>query len=286
MKNIIIRITDISDIDTSKISVYDLNNRYVDSQGNMYGLRYNRSLRKMEIIKIIRTHEKNAGSFQQKILMKKRSANDSALSDEVTVTGGDTSQRDAPPLYFNPDAFVEKTMELIRTHRERIKGIIMNIRNSNIVPIDNKTESNQLEDIFRNLDIDVIQGVDNLLNYQKELLSYPRSVSYYQAKMDDRGREIIETLASSNKKVIRFIYLSEMLENIRILYKNFEKFLTMLKAFLDELNIEDMKWVTSHEKQSFKDGMISINTTIQEITDLEDELMRLEQYAYDLDHYT
>jgi len=280
MKNIIIRINDISDIDTSKISVYDLNNRYVDSQGNMYGLRYNKALRKMEIIKIIRTHEKNAGSYQQKILMKKLS-----MSDDGIVAGENESQRDAPQPYFNPDAFIEKTMELIRTHRERIKGIIMNIKNSNIIPIENKTESNQLEDIFRNLDIDVIQGVDNLLNYQKELISYPRSVSYYQAKMDDRGREIIETLASSNKKVIRFIYLTEMLENIRILYKNFEKFLKLLKAFLDETNTEDMKWITSYERQSFKDGMISINTTIQEITDLEDELMRLEQYAYNLDHY-
>ena len=91
-------------------------------------------------------------------------------------------------------------MELARTHRERIKGIIMNIRNSNIIPKDNKTESNQMEDMFRNLEIDGIQGIDNLLNYQKELVSYPRSLTYYQAKMDDRGREIIETLAAATAR--------------------------------------------------------------------------------------
>ena len=44
MKNVIIRINDISDIDTSKISVYDLNNRYVDTHGTMYGLRYNKAV--------------------------------------------------------------------------------------------------------------------------------------------------------------------------------------------------------------------------------------------------
>jgi len=72
MKNVIIRINDISDIDTSKVSVYDLNNRYLDSHGTMYGLKYNKSLRKIEVIKIVRTHEKNAASYQQQIMQKKR----------------------------------------------------------------------------------------------------------------------------------------------------------------------------------------------------------------------
>jgi hypothetical protein len=42
MKKKIIRINDISEIDTSKISVYDLNNRYVDPKGNLFGLKYDR----------------------------------------------------------------------------------------------------------------------------------------------------------------------------------------------------------------------------------------------------
>src|SRR4030067_1414482 len=277
MKNIIIRINDISDIDTSKISVYDLNNRYVDSHGNMYGLKYNKALRRMEIIKIVRTHEKNADSYQQKILIKKRSLGESAINGNSMLAGRKEGLQEASEPFFSPDAFIEKAMELTRTHRERIKGIIMNVRNTNIIHKDNKTEGNQLEDIFRNLDIDVIQGVDNLLNHQKELINYPRSVSYYQAKMDDRGREIMETLASSNKKVLRFIYLSEMLENIGILYKNMDRIINTLKTFLEEINLEEVKWITSYERQSFKDGMISINTTIQEISSLQDELKHLEQ---------
>src|SRR4030042_634774 len=154
MKNVIIRINDISEIDTSKISVYDLNNRYVDAHGIMYGLKYSKTSRKIEIIKIVTK--------------------------------------------------------------------------------DNKTESNQLEDIFRNLEIDGMQGVDNLTNYQKELINYPRSLTYYQAKMDDRGRDIIDTLASSNRKVMRFIYLAEMLDNIRRLYKSIDKMIGRLNAFLDK----------------------------------------------------
>src|SRR3990172_718642 len=222
MKNVIIRINDISEIDTSKISVYDLNNRYIDAHGTMYGLKYSKASRKIEVIKIVRTHEKNAATFQQKIIQKKRGAGENARGEDMPfIENGDHDG--TSDSFYNPEAFIEQTMELAHTHRERIKGIIMNIRNSNFVTKDNKTESNQLEDIFRNLEIDGMQGVDNIINYQKELINYPRSLTYYQAKMDDRGREIIDTLASSNKKVIRFIYLAEMLDNIRRLYKSIDK---------------------------------------------------------------
>ncbi|OHD64465.1 MAG: hypothetical protein A2176_11290 [Spirochaetes bacterium RBG_13_51_14] len=283
MKNVIIRINDISDIDTTKISVYDLNNRYIDSHGNMYGLRYNKSLRKIEVIKIIRTHEKNAAGFQQKIIQKKRVHGEPSANNEETQSGaGEPHEAES---FFNAEAFIEKTMELSRTHRERLKGIIMNIRNSNIIPKDDKTESNQMEDMFRNIEIDGIQGIDSLNNYQKELVSYPRSLTYYQAKMDNRGREIIETLAGSNRKVVRFIYLVEMLDNIRSLYKSTDKVIRVLKTFLEEKNPEEAKWVTNYERQSFKDGLVSIHTTIQEIEKLEDDMDILEEYAYNLEHY-
>ncbi|MBN2158674.1 MAG: hypothetical protein JW807_04710 [Spirochaetes bacterium] len=284
MKNVIIRINDIADIDTSKISVYDLNNRYIDSHGTMYGLKYNKSLRKIEVIKIVRTHEKNAASFQQKIIQKKRD------QDETTAADGFASSGDGGPMAgeretYNAEAFIEKTIELMHTHRERLKGIMMNIRNSNIIPKDNKTESNQLEDIFRNIDIDGIQAFENLSNYQKELASYPRSLTYYQAKMDERGRTIIDTLAGSNRKVMRFIYLAEMLDNIRHLYKNIDQMTKQLRSFLEEKNPDEAKWASAHEKQSFKDGLVSINTTITEIEALQDDLVLLEEYTYNLDHY-
>lgn len=208
-----------------------------------------------------------------------------AANNHALQAGSTPDRSEAAETFFNPDAFVEKSMESARVHKDRVKGIIMNIRNANIIPKENKMESNQLEDIFRNLDIDVIQGVENLTNYQKEMINYPRSITYYQAKYDERGRDIIESLSSSNKKVIRFIYLSEMLENIRTLYRNMDRIIKILKVFLEEINLEEVRWINPYERQSFKDGMVSINTTLQEISSLQDDLMQLEDYTYNLDHY-
>ncbi len=286
MKNVIIRINDIADIDTSRISVYDLNNRYVDSHGTMYGLRYNKAQRKIEVIKIVRTHEKNAATYQQKIIQKKRDAGDIVANGFDAVGGQYDEPEEESEEFYNPEAFIERTMELTKTHRERLKAIVMMIRNSNIISKENKTDNTHLEDMFRNMDIDGMQPLENLANYQKELINYPRSLTYYQAKMDDKSREIIDTLVSSNRKVIRFIYLAEMLENTRMLYRSIEKLLKNLKQFLEEKNPDDVKWITAHEKQSFKDGMVSINTTIREIEDLLDDLRRLEDYTFNLEHYS
>ena len=103
--------------------------------------------------------------------------------------------------------------------------------------------------------------------------------------MDDRGRDIIDKLNAAGRKVMRFIYLAEMLDNIRALYKNIEKMIRKVMTFLEEKNPEEMKWVSTHERQSFKDGMVSISTTVQEIDQLHDDLNQLEEYTYTIDHF-
>jgi hypothetical protein len=49
MKTKFIKIKNMGEIDPSKITIYDLNNRYIDAVGNMYGLKYNREQKKVEI---------------------------------------------------------------------------------------------------------------------------------------------------------------------------------------------------------------------------------------------
>jgi len=63
MKTKFIRIDDVSEIDTSKIGIFDMANRYIDKYGNMYGLRYNRDVKKIEVVKIMRTQKKTCYLF-------------------------------------------------------------------------------------------------------------------------------------------------------------------------------------------------------------------------------
>ena len=163
MKKRIIKIKDISQIDTSKVSVYDLNNRYLDPMGNLFGLKYNRIKRKIEIIKIERVHSSQTRQYRKKISQHREtetfSETDTPPETPYPDTGDDSDETE---FFFEPDVFIEEVITNVEVHKERINGIIMNIEDSLIFPKENKMDSTEFEDIARNLDIEGILQLEKL----------------------------------------------------------------------------------------------------------------------------
>ncbi|MBN1533282.1 MAG: hypothetical protein JXA20_11510 [Spirochaetes bacterium] len=274
----VIRINDIHDIDTTRISVYDLNNRYIDRLGNMYGVKYNPLTRKVEIIRIIRAVEKEVATMQQRILKKKLSE---MPPNEDRPEEPPEQEEEKSLGNFEPELFIGDCMKIIATHRSRIKGIIMNIKNSNVFPKENKHESIELENIFRNLEIDGERAFDMVDNYQKELTGYPRSISYYQAKIDNRGNQIVEAMGDDKTRIMKFIYMYEMYTSISELYHNLLDTIMQLKEKVSEKNPDDIKHIAHNDKQAFLDAKTSLTNTIDEIHDLMDKMRQLEQFVLD-----
>ncbi|HRZ27049.1 MAG TPA: hypothetical protein P5295_09600 [Spirochaetota bacterium] len=282
MKNKIIRIDDITNIDTSRISVYDLNNRYIDRKGNMFTLRYNKQEKKVEIIKIMRTHVNDASYFHRKVIQNKLDRKRHEPEEHDEIEDNDTDYTDEETTKELPDAnvFINQAIEYMMTHRDRFKGIMMNIKNSNAIPRENKSATAELEDIFRNIDIDGLQNFEKAENYQKELINYPRSITYYQAKIDRRGRDIIESLSGHNERIMKFIYIYEMFQTIKTLYRNLKKLTGNLKNFVDEIDHDRVKNLNQAERQFFNDAMVSISNTIDEIDEILDGIRQLEEFVY------
>jgi len=271
MKHKIIRINSISEVDTAKTTVYDLNNRYIDQSGNMYGLKYNRMNRKVEIIKLVRASLKDSSLYHQKMMMEKiqktkKHAQDSEYPDDTPEFAAES---------FNTEQFVEEGFSLLMTHRERLKGIVMNLTNSNIFPKESKAENIELENIFRNIEIEAMQTLDKLENYRKELTNYPRSVSYYHAKLNHTGRSIIEMLSGDKVKTMKFIYFHEMQSGMVHIYRNLYKIIKDLIRVVSKKNIDDIPYLAQSEKQSFLDAEISIYNTNDEIEKMLDDLEML-----------
>ncbi len=281
MKPNIIRINDISDIETSKISVYDLNNRYIDRFGNMYGVKFNPASHRIEIIRIVRAVDREVAAMQQKIFKTRLTGAEQAIPDQEQAGGGEGAVSEEEYQSFEPELFVNDCLKLMTTHRSRIKGIIMNIKNSNVFPKENKQDSIELENVFRNLEIDGDQGFDNVENYQKELTGYPRSISYYQAKIDNRGNQTIEALGDDKERIMKFVYIYEMYTSISGLYKSILRIMTELKAKIAERGPDDIKGISHNDKQAYLDAGTSIDNTIMEIRDLLERMRSLEQYVSD-----
>lgn len=311
MKTRFIRINDISQIDLSKVSVYDLRNRYIDVKGNMFGLKYNRAEKKIEIIKIIRTLARGAGYYSQQVLKRKEHNTQTAPHDdtkeievdddeissaeqdavagmtagyEEAPAGDESEEKAAVPAVENddewsPDYFISKAIAIMESHKSRLNGIIMNVKNSNIVPANDKMGSTYLIDVFRNIDLDGVQRIDAMLNSHKELVSYPRSIVYYVAKLDTRSKNIVDALDTDSRKM-RFIYLSEMYFSIRNLYRSLKTTLNELKDFLSEYEEKHAGKISYNEEKILQDGKTSISNTISEINMMLSGCKKLESFIY------
>ena len=291
MKNKIIRIDSLSEINTTKISVYDMNNRYLDPGGNLYGLKYDRLNKKIEIIKLLRIHSDDASSIHQKMIKNKMIEREAAnFNDEYDNEGGlkDFGIQDEVENIddiIDIETFFNNSIALMGTHRNRLKGIINNINHSNVYPKEDKSTNIELEEIFRNIEIDSIQKFDKIENYQRELTNYPRSITYYESKLDKKGRESIEKIADNSDKVQKFIYYYEMITEIKNIYTILNKFITNLSRFIENTDREKITERPSNEKQYFKDAETSINNTVEEIKNLLEEIDPVEEYICSLDYF-
>lgn len=278
MKKRIIRIADISEIDTAKISVYDLNNRYVDPIGNIFGLKYNRDLRKIEIIKIERIHSSEMLQYQKKIMMlRDMEYNSAGTGDAKNVQASET---DTEELFFEPDVFVESVINESEVHKERLAAILMNIDLSDVFTRENKMESTAIDDLSRHIEIDCIQQLEKLDNYYRELINYPRTITYYQAKVDNEGKNLIDSMSGLKKeRIMKFIFYYEMSVTIKRVYSNIRKHIGSLEEFVADKNPDDVQGLSKHQKQAFIDAKTSITNTISEVEDILTKNRKLYEYA-------
>lgn len=286
MKTVFIKINNISEINPSKISVQDLNNRYIDKDGKMYGLKYNRKTRKVSIIRIIRTPVKSAEYFNQLLRSHKKdniiNYNPQTDIEKPEIPLPEPDKEDE--FQFNIDIFINDTVELMQTHKQRIAGIMMNLKNSRVIPERDRAESTQLNDLFRNLEIDGILRIDKALSNYKEIKQYPRSITYYISKLDTKSRNIIDGLDTDARKMA-FIYATEIYFTINTLYRTLQKILNDLYKFLDSTNAEEARDITGAERQYFNDAKISIENTITEIEDLLSKTKIMEDYINNPDNF-
>ena len=276
MKSAIIKIDDITDIDISKIGIYDLNNRYMDVKGNIYGLKFDYGSKKIKIVRIIRTHKEDAPFIQQQILMRKiqdvPEVNDKAPEHEETF---DTDDKEEP---FNPSMVIKDILGNIDSHKARLRGIMMNIKNSPLFSKD-KGEIKEFEDVFRGIDIDGILQLEKTESYEKELSLYPRSITYYQAKVDNQARATMERLAGNNDGLRNFVYSYEMSNTLLHVYENLRKILESLAELIKKFSVEEESSVmSSAESKSFVDAQISITNTVIEIDEILKKLKPFGEY--------
>ena len=293
MQTQFVYIDDISKIDSSKATVYDLNKRYIDSEGNMYGLKFNRDSKKIEVIRLLRTSMQHA-QMVAKRMKEKMKADIPKLSSEEEIISN-TVHPDTPETFEEieeeysknskiiPDMFVSERFNDLPVFKERLKGLLRNISNSNINSREHREISTPLDEVIRNIEIDGIGKIEKITSSYRELTEYPRSINYYIGRLDNRAREILSNIHADSKK-IKFILWMEMLHSLKEFYQSVGKMLISLERNLEKTAEERMSKLAALERQSYNDARTTISNTKSDIEDISRKLNEFELFIYTSDN--
>lgn len=306
MKTRYVYIESIDQIDTSRISVYDMNKRFIDANGNMFGLRYNRDRKKVELIRLLRTSSDRAHIIQNRIAENRQrrmsepketditpvSEDESASEAETAAPSGEGELSDEENLRtydqeaatFEPDLFLSTIFKTIKTHKDRFTGVMNNIQQSKLITHENREQIIQFEDLQRSMEIDVFQKADNITTLYKEITEYPRPLSHYTAHLSSRQRDMFNNLPTDQAKS-HYILLAEMEDNIRSIYKNMQDFCDRIDEFITTLEEFITQKTPAQARQALNDATYTLNTTRKEIHGVLSQLTSLEQYLTDLNNF-
>lgn len=141
-------------------------------------------------------------------------------------------------------------------------------------------ESTAIDDLSRHIEIDCIQQLEKLDNYYRELINYPRTITYYQAKVDNEGKNLIDSMSGLKKeKIMKFIFYYEMSVTIKRVYSNIRKHIGSLDEFVADKNPDDVQGLSKHQKQAFIDAKTSITNTISEVEEILSRNRKLYEFA-------
>ncbi|TGK17875.1 hypothetical protein EHO61_10415 [Leptospira fluminis] len=170
---------------------------------------------------------------------------------------------DETPSFIDPDdrnynreaGFIEGKLSEFQRIKERIESVLNNIRSSKIFeatgdPSENK---NIVGNLNREYDLEFFQKLDKILNYHKELTSFPRSITYYTAKYESSKKQILQSKTNDFDK-LQLVIRWEMQEMLLSLSKKLKKMVLDTLNVLNTKNENHLKQIAYNQQQMFKDA--------------------------------
>ncbi len=202
-----IPINSIEDIDVNQITIRDINKRYIDRNGLRYATRFNLKTRKIEVVRIVKgmqeadmvrrtiQQQKAAPARPQQPRVSTPEDDELDLGDDDQDLGGGGINYSGTNIdgnaFFDEKQFMEETAGDFEKFKERFNGIMNSIKNSRYFEANH---SELLSGILRDIDIECIQRCDNAGNYYKELMTYPRPVTYYVSRLSPEQKATVDAL--------------------------------------------------------------------------------------------
>lgn len=260
-----IPINSIDEIDPRRVSIRDLNKKYIDREGNRYATRFNIKTREVEIVRLARTIEE-ARRLQIKIRNQKSgtspvpsTSRSEAISEPRPAEGIDPGDYYHTADDIGGHGIVDKDLlddcvQEVTKIRERQQAVLNSLRKNQIFDRD---QYDGFSEITRKIDTESWQAGDEAINYYKELYSYPRPVTHYLNRLNSEDRQWVESLGDEQSR-LELIKKLEMYNGFHKAFQSIYSVTSDLKGMLEEIPEEMQSKLTASQTMAVRDALPSL----------------------------
>lgn len=249
-----IPIESLEDIDVLKLSVRDLDKRYIDRSGNRYALRFNMKTRRPEVVQIV-SNRLEARRLQQSILQEKSRPAASAQSRKEPSSLPPVIAQFVPDEEtFHEQKFVDECVAELPRLRESQQAAVSKMRQSRIFE---NVLGPEFLDLNRNVERDAWRKIDESIAICKEWTSRPPSLHTALIRVLPEKRKVLDTISDEPVK-LESIRRWEWQDKIADAYERLHKFSNEIKSLMDRVPEEELLKTPQAQRQFFKDAAASL----------------------------
>lgn len=250
-----IPIESVNDIDVLKLSVRDLDKRYIDRSGNRYALRFNMKTRRPEVVQIV-ANRLEARRLQQTILLEKAkpapaasiaAKNEASLPPEIAEFSPDEEA-------FHEQKFVDDCIAELPRLRESQQAAVSKMRQSHIFE---NVSAPEFLDLNRNVERDAWRKIDENMAICREWLTRPPSLHMALIRVSPEKRRVLDTIADEPVK-LESIRRWEWQDKIADSYERLHRFAGELRRLMENVPEEELIKTPQAQRQFFKDSAASL----------------------------
>jgi len=239
MRQHYIRINSVADIDTSRITLRSIENRYVDTDGRRFATRFNLRTHRIEIVPIALGKEE--ALLARRILAAAGSGDDKMNSDNRAQRRVHPMPMKLPPwvaeLNIEPDmrdselhGFLVNAEREIQRNGERYRGLIQSLKMSSV--LEEMKDGNQHDAVLgltNSYERDIQAHASRVQAMVVEFLRFPKPLASYLGQIDRNCKKYVEKLEMDKQKKYCMVYLlaSEMFS----VFKGCKELMEMIEKF-------------------------------------------------------
>lgn len=236
-----IYINSINEIDPKKLTIRDLNKKFIDRDGRRYAVKYDFEKRKIEFIRIATSYYE-ALQIREEILKEKKSelANENHTDSYKLELTNEFSVTETDGLLY--DIFLDKDLETSRhssgtgNHDNEFYKLLeketRNIMESfqYIEKVLSRSQSitrvnipvSEYNRLIKEIEAKCYTLYEEAMNTYREVLFYPRTLNFYLTRLPSSLRYHVESLPQEQQ--LDFIRKHEIHRNFRELFENILKY--------------------------------------------------------------